>query len=226
MSIKLVVFDMAGTTVKDENYVGLAFQQAMKHSGYEIPLKDINPIMGYEKPLAIKMMLQVYEPNTALITEELIGVIHKDFVANMLHFYQTSDQILPLPQAEETFEALRSQGIKIGLDTGFSKDIADVIIERLNWADKVDVVVASDEVKNGRPYPDMIYKMMQQLDITDTAEIAKVGDTEVDINEGKNTGCKYVIGVTTGAFTRHELAPYQPTHIIDNVAEVLDIIAG
>ena len=67
---------------------------------------------------------------------------------------------------------------------------------------------------------------MQQLDITDTAEIAKVGDTEVDINEGKNTGCKYVIGVTTGAFTRHELAPYQPTHIIDNVAEVLDIIAG
>lgn len=225
MSIKLVVFDMAGTTVKDENYVGLAFQQAMKHFGYEIPLKDINPIMGYEKPLAIKMMLQVYEPNTALITEELIGVIHKDFVASMLHFYQTSDQILPLPQAEETFEALRSQGIKIGLDTGFSKDIADVIIERLNWADKVDVVVASDEVKNGRPYPDMIYKMMQQLDITDTAEIAKVGDTEVDINEGKNTGCKYVIGVTTGAFTRHELAPYRPTHIIDNVAEVLDIIA-
>lgn len=226
MAIKLVVFDMAGTTVKDENYVGYAFQQAMKNFGYEIPLKDINPIMGYEKPVAIKMMLQIHELNTALITETLIGAIHADFVANMLHFYRTSDQIVPLPQAEETFEALRSQGIRIGLDTGFSKNIADVIIERLNWADKVDVVVASDEVENGRPYPDMIQKMMQQLNITDVAEIAKVGDTEVDINEGKNTGCKYVIGVTTGSFTREELEPYQPTHIIDNVAQVLDIIAG
>ena len=226
MSIKLVVFDMAGTTVKDENYVGHAFQQAMKNFGYEIPLKDINPIMGYEKPVAIKMMLQLHELNTTLITEKLIGAIHDDFVANMLHFYRTSDQIVPLPHAEETFEALRSQGIKIGLDTGFSKNIADVIIERLNWAGKVDVVVASDEVENGRPYPDMIQKMMLQLNITDAAEIAKVGDTEVDINEGKNTGCKYVIGVTTGSFTREELEPYQPTHIIDNVAQVLDIIAG
>lgn len=226
MAIKLVVFDMAGTTVKDENYVGYAFRQAMKNFGYEIPLKDINPIMGYEKPVAIKMMLQIHELNTALITETLIGAIHADFVANMLHFYRTSDQIVPLPQAEETFEALRSQGIRIGLDTGFSKNIADVIIERLNWADKVDVVVASDEVENGRPYPDMIQKMMQQLNITDVAEIAKVGDTEVDINEGKNTGCKYVIGVTTGSFTREELEPYQPTHIIDNVAQVIDIIAG
>jgi phosphonatase-like hydrolase len=226
MSIKLVVFDMAGTTVKDENYVGLAFQKAMDSFGYQIPLKNINPIMGYEKPLAIKMMLEVHEPDQKKITEALIGNIHENFVANMLHFYHTSDQIVPLPHAEETFAALRNRGIKIGLDTGFSKNIADVIIERLNWADKVDVVVASDEVPNGRPYPDMIHKMMKQLNITDAAEIAKVGDTEVDVNEGKNTGCKYVIAVTTGAFTRAELEPCQPTHIIDNVAGVLDIIAG
>jgi len=226
MSIKLVVFDMAGTTVKDENYVGLAFQEAMASFGYEIPLKNINPIMGYEKPVAIKMMLEVFEADQDLITPILVKGIHDNFVANMLNFYRTSDQIVPLPHAEETFGALRSRGIKIGLDTGFSKDIADVIIERLNWADKVDVIVASDEVPNGRPYPDMIHKMMKQLNITDVAEIAKVGDTEVDVNEGKNTGCKYVIGVTTGAFTRAELEPYQPTHIIDHVGGVLDIITG
>lgn len=226
MSIKLVVFDMAGTTVKDENFVGLAFQQAMKNHGYEIPLKKINPIMGYEKPLAIKMMLEVYEPNAESITNELIQNIHSDFVGLMLQFYRTSDQIAPLPNAEETFQALRNQGIKIGLDTGFSKDIADLIIQRLSWSDKVDVVIASDEVANGRPYPDMIHKMMEQLDIVDVAQIAKVGDTEVDINEGKNTGCKYVIGITTGSFTRAELEPYQPTHIIDDLTQVLDIIAG
>jgi phosphoglycolate phosphatase-like HAD superfamily hydrolase len=47
----------------------------------------------------------------------------------------------------------------------------------------------------------------------------------VDINEGINAGCKYVIGITTGAFTRDELLPYKPTHIIDDIAEVIGIIA-
>lgn len=224
MPIQLVVFDMAGTTVKDENYVGLAFQKAMDNYQYQIPLQDINPIMGYEKPLAIKMMLEVHEPDQEKITEELIADIHHDFVENMLQFYRTSDQIKPLPNAEETFDALRQKGIRIGLDTGFSKNISDVIVERLDWKNKVDIVVASDEVSNGRPYPDMIEKMMRYLDITDAAQIAKVGDTEVDINEGKNAGCKYIIGITTGAFTREELLPYQPTHIIDDLAEVLSII--
>ena len=224
MSIKLVVFDMAGTTVKDENYVGLAFQQAMKNSGYMVDLENVNPIMGYEKPLAIKMMLETLEPDQQKINPEHIDAIHTDFVEIMLRFYRTSDQIQPLPNAEQTFLVLRQKGIKIGLDTGFSKNIADVIIERLNWGDKVDIVVASDEVPNGRPYPHMIKKMMEHFQMDNPEEVAKVGDTEVDINEGRNSGCKYVIGITTGSFTREELKPYQPTHIIDDIAEVITII--
>lgn len=58
MSIELVVFDMAGTTVRDKNFVGIAFQDAMKTAGYEIAIEDVNPLMGYEKPVAIKMMLR------------------------------------------------------------------------------------------------------------------------------------------------------------------------
>ena len=65
---------------------------------------------------------------------------------------------------------------------------------------------------------------MNEAGITDPQEVAKVGDTEVDVREGQNVGCKYVIGVTTGIFTREELEEYNPTHIIDNIAEVLDII--
>ncbi|HEY0244604.1 MAG TPA: HAD hydrolase-like protein, partial [Mucilaginibacter sp.] len=49
-------------------------------------------------------------------------------------------------------------------------------------------------------------------------------DTEVDVREGQNAGCKYIIGVTTGSFTRQELEPYNPTHIIDDIAHVTDII--
>lgn len=226
MSIELVVFDMAGTTVKDKNYVGIAFQNAMDHYGYPIAIENINPIMGYEKPLAIKMMLDKHEPDKSKITEQLVDDIHTEFVESMLKFYRASEDIVPLPNVERTFEILRDKGIKIALDTGFSRDIADVIMYRLGWEDKVDFLVASDEVPNGRPYPDMIEKIKNALEIKSSEVIAKVGDTEVDINEGINSGCKFVIGVTTGAFSREELLPYHPTHVIDDIAEVVEIITA
>jgi len=224
MSIKLVVFDMAGTTVSDENYVAQSFQQAMEEHGYHVKLEDVNPLMGYEKPLAIQMMLGKYETDAKKINEEIIDQIHTAFVNIMIDFYTHSDEIKPLPNVESTFEELRAMGIKIGLDTGFSKNIADLIISRLQWEDKIDVMVASDEVKNGRPYPDMINQIKTRLNIQPEDLVVKVGDTEVDINEGINAGCKYVVGVTTGAFTRSEMEPFHPTHIIDNISELIAII--
>jgi phosphonatase-like hydrolase len=225
MSIELVVFDMAGTTVKDKNFVGIAFQQAMLSQGYDIAIEDVNPLMGYEKPLAIRMMLETREADRAKITDMLVADIHKHFVDGMIRFYSTTREIGPLPHVEETFAALREEGVKIALNTGFSRDIADVIIGRLGWEDKIDCLVASDEVPYGRPYPDMINKIMQELNIASAENVAKVGDTEVDINEGINAGCKYVIGITTGAFTAAQLLPYKPTHIIEDIADVVAIIS-
>ena len=37
---------------------------------------------------------------------------------------------------------------------------------------------------------------MQRLGVLDAARVAKVGDTSVDLQEGKNAGCGLVIGVT------------------------------
>ena len=224
MLTELVVFDMAGTTVKDKNYVGIAFHEAMKSYGYEVAVEEINPIMGYEKPLAIRMMLEKHEIGKDRITDVLVNDIHSEFVERMINFYSTTNEIAPLPDVEETFAALKEDGIKIALNTGFSRDIADVIIGRLGWESKIDYLIASDEVEHGRPYPDMIRKIMAELDIDSPEKVVKVGDTEVDINEGINAGCKYVIGITTGAFTREELLPYKPTHIIDNISEVLNIV--
>jgi phosphonatase-like hydrolase len=222
MIVKLVVFDMAGTTVKDKNYVGIAFQLAMRSYGYEVAIEQINPIMGYEKPLAIRMMLERLQVEN--ITSEMVEQIHLAFVNLMKEFYLETDQLTALPHVEETFERLRGMGVKVALNTGFSRDIADIIIDRLGWGDKVDLLVASDEVPKGRPYPDMINKIMQQLGVESAGSVIKIGDTEVDVNEGLNAGCKYVIGVTTGAFTREELLKYQPTHIIDDIAEIFEIV--
>jgi phosphonatase-like hydrolase len=226
MPIKLVVFDLTGTTVKDDHDVSKAFQAALKKSNYDVPLEFIIPLIGYESSLAIRQILRLREHNDAKITSELVGKIHAEFIKQMIHHYQFDAGVEALPNVEETFAKLHSKGIQVGIDTGFPRDVANTIVNRLKWMEKglIDHVIGSDEVELGRPYPYMIQKLMHDGGIDKAKEVAKVGDTEVDVREGQNVGCRYVIGTTTGAFTRQQLEPYHPTHIIDDIAQVVDII--
>lgn len=224
MSLKLCVFDMAGTTVVDRQNVHAAFINAMADYGYNVSLEEVNPLMGYKKTTAIRQLLNIHEPDKEKITTMVVDLIHEAFEKYMVEFYATTPDLHALPFAEDLFVVLKERGIKVGLNTGFSRKVADVIVDRLGWKERnlFDYLVASDEVENGRPFPYMIQKMMTEAGVKEQ-EVAKVGDTEVDINEGHNTGCLYVIGVTTGAFTREELLPYKPTHIIDNLKELEQI---
>jgi phosphoglycolate phosphatase-like HAD superfamily hydrolase len=65
---------------------------------------------------------------------------------------------------------------------------------------------------------------MQRAGITDPKEVMKIGDTEVDVNEGRNAGCSLVIAVTTGAFTKMQLEEYHPDHIIDDLSQLPALI--
>ncbi|QXV67529.1 HAD-IA family hydrolase [Mucilaginibacter achroorhodeus] len=226
MPIKLVVFDMAGTTVADESGVMDTFKSSLAKYGYDVPLHEIAPLMGYEKKLAIRTMLERHEADPNKSTDKLVSAIHQYFVDTLVNHYRNATDLEALPNAEETLLYLREQGIKVGLNTGFSRIIADSIINNLKWRERglFDYMICSDEVPAGRPDPAMIHYIMKEAGVTNPAEVAKVGDTEVDINEGKNVGCKYIIAVTTGAFTREQLETYQPTHIIDNIADVVAIV--
>lgn len=224
-AIQLVVFDIAGTTVKDNGEITMAFQSALHEHGYDIPAEKVSLLMGYKKPEAIRMMLEEYEDDVSMITASYINTIHERFLKRMIDHYGNTEHLEPLPHAEELFAWLKERGVKVGLDTGFSSDITNVIINRLGWLKdgKIDAVVSSNEVQSGRPQPYMIQKIMQQCGVQDAAAVVKIGDTEVDVNEGKNAHCLYSIAVTTGAFTREQLAPYGPSFIIDSLDELIPI---
>ncbi|TXJ25834.1 MAG: HAD family hydrolase [Chitinophagaceae bacterium] len=221
MPIKLVVFDIAGTTVKDDDYVAHAFRNAFVKNGYDISLDQTYPYMGIKKIVAVNAMLAKLGGQSADA-----GTIYTDFTDEMMDFYTYNASVMPLPYAEEVFQQLKEKGIRIALNTGFPRIIADVIIDRLQWKDKgwVDDTIASDEVEHGRPQPLMIQELMLRASITDPQEVAKVGDTEVDVNEGRNAGCGLVVAVTTGAYTEEQLAAYDPDHIISSLSLLPNLI--
>jgi phosphonatase-like hydrolase len=223
MPVKLVVFDIAGTTVIDKNFVAAAFQKAFHNQDITLSAEEINPLMGYEKKLAIETML---ERSRIDPDQEMIETIYHDFVEEMVNFYEYSPDVKSAVGAEKIFRDLKEGFITIALNTGFPRNIADVIVNRFHWIEKglVDDYIASDEVKKGRPYPFMIEQLMYRAGIDDPLLVAKVGDTAVDIEEGKNVGCSYNIAVTTGAYKPTELESFQPTHIVNSLLEIPSIL--
>ena len=226
MAIKLAVFDMAGTTVEDKDFVADALVKAFEKQDLYINHKHANSKMGIPKPVAIRELLDdLFEDEPEQI-DALVNNIHNDFKSLMIEFYKTDKSVKGKVNAVRTMLALKNAGVKVALDTGFSRDIADVIIDRLGWdiQQVIDFSVTSDEVANGRPNPDLILRAMEIAGVNDPSEVAKVGDTVSDLGEGSAAGCKYVIGVTTGAQPRNVLEKAKHTHLVDDLYEVVHIL--
>ena len=226
MQIKLAVFDIAGTTVVDRGNINIAFREAFLTAGIHVSSEEVDTVMGYRKIEAIRMVIQKHAPD---LNEDsrIISDIHDVFEDSMVSFYENDDLLIPMPQAEYIFQELQRRNIKVALNTGFTRRITDTILEKLGWIDSllIDATICSDEVLEGRPYPYMIQHLMQELLIDSVEDVIKIGDTEVDIKEGRNAGCGIVIAVTTGAYSHEKLKLYHPDFIIDSLNELLPIIA-
>ena len=219
----LVVFDIAGTTVRDKGNIAEAFIDAFKQFGISVPIEEVNKVMGWRKKDAIVLLLGKFQGKADIQSEELVEEIHTAFIQNMISFYENDEDLQPLDYAEELFQQLRANNIKVALNTGFTKDITDVILRKLNWKEgqMIDFAVCSDEVPEGRPYPYMIQELMKRSEIIDAKQVVKVGDTEVDVQEGRNADCGLVIGITTRAYSKELLEQYQPDEIIDHLSNCL-----
>jgi phosphonatase-like hydrolase len=218
MRIDLVVFDMAGTTVQDDDSVNRCLRAALAAVGLTVTPAAVNEVMGQPKPEALRLLIERSPLRAALRGQ--VEAIHADFVARMYRFYQEDPSVREIPGASATFACLKQAGIGVALNTGFSREIVDVLLNRLGWqsGDLVDATVASDEVPRGRPHPDMIQHLIARLGIPDAGLVAKVGDTPVDLLEGQNAGCGMIVGVTRGTHSREQLEPYPHTHLIESVA--------
>ncbi len=225
MKIKLVVCDLAGTTIKDNQDVHKALQKAMLEFGIHISLEEANEVMGIPKPIAIRQLLST-KLSQLEVTEDFIQRIYEKFVSEMIWFYGHDPEFSEKEGVSETFLKLKLSGIKVVVDTGFDRRITNAILDRTGWVANglIDGSVASDEVANGRPHPDLIYKAMKLTGVTDAALVAKVGDTTSDLQEGTSAGCGLVIGVTTGAFSKEKLAREKHSHLISEIPELVGIL--
>jgi phosphonatase-like hydrolase len=221
--IKLVVFDMAGTTVDEDNVVYKTVRAAINAAGYQFSQEQVQEAgAGKEKSQAIRDVLAL---DGAAHSEKEVEAIFEDFKHRLSDAYATLD-VKEQPGASETFSKLRRHGIKVVLNTGYDRATAESLVEKIGWVigEDIDGLVTASDVTNGRPAPDMIHLAMRQSGLESSQAVAKIGDSAIDIEEGKNAGCGMTFGVTTGAQTESQLRSANPTYVVSSLAEMFELI--
>lgn len=204
--IKAVIFDWAGTTVDYGCFAPVhAFVKVFQDAGIEPTMAEVREPMGMLKWDHIRTMLEM--PRIKALWSEKYGEGPTDADADKLYegFEPTllgmlADYASPKPYVLETVKELRTKGIKIGSTTGYTDKMMKIVVEGAKQQGYAPECWFSPDAVGGkgRPHPDMVFKNMETLRVTDTSSIIKVGDTISDIKEGKSAGV-FTIGVLEGS---------------------------
>jgi phosphoglycolate phosphatase len=216
--IALVIFDLIGTTVEDHGQVSGAFTDALNEYDIQIDQERLQYLRGASKRQAIQMLV----PRESGYVEK-IDKIYVSFCEHLKGRY--SEDVGSVSGTEETFGWLRSQNVKIAINTGLDHRTTNVILAELNWSEgTVDTVVCGDDVLLGRPAPYMIFRCMENTGTFSVHRVVNVGDTMLDIEAAHNAGVRYNVGVLSGAHGREQLEQFKSTVLIDSIASLRAIL--
>jgi len=221
--IQLVVFDMAGTTVDENNVVYKTLRNAVQAQGFNCSLEHVLQVGGgQEKKQAIRDLLSGEGVAMANL-ESMVDTTYQQFTTMLKQAYHELE-VKPCPGSESVFAQLREKGIKVALNTGYQKETATSLLQKLGWreGEQIDLVVTASDVPNSRPAPDMILLAMEKLGIDQPEYVVKIGDTAIDVEEGQQAGCGLCFGVLGGAQNREQIARANPDGILEHLSELTE----
>ncbi len=217
--IRLVVLDMAGTTVADGGLVERAFAAAADAMGVSAGsaehaehLAHVRATMGESKISVFRHLFGTEE--RARQANSAFETAYGDLVASGL--------AAPVPGARESIEALLGGGRTVVLTTGFARVTQDALLDALGWRDLVPLTLCPADVGGrGRPYPDLVLEsLVRTRGADDVRQVAVVGDTAYDVLSGVRAGAGLVAGVRTGAHGDAEFRAAGATEVLDSVADL------
>ena len=235
--LRLVMFDMAGTTVRDNDEVLHCFAEACAQEGIHADRARLNALMGVSKLEVFQLLWREQTgPDTA--PDVIVQKANRTFqiFREILENYYRTHDVAPTDGALEVFDWLHARDIKIALNTGFYRTVTNIILNKLGWLAGLDAnyvggvgslinfSVSSDEVPLGRPEPFMIRKAMAVFGIDDPKQVVKIGDTPVDLAEGRNAGCALSLAVTNGTHSREELAMLDNDGLLRSLHELPGVL--
>ncbi|MGF6643756.1 MULTISPECIES: phosphonoacetaldehyde hydrolase [Paraburkholderia] len=251
--VKAVIFDWAGTVVDYGSLAPMgAFVETFEQFGVSITIDEARGPMGMAKRPHIAALMALPRVSQAWAdkygrapTERDIDAVYDVFVPKNIAVAASYSQVIP--GVAEVTTALRSEDIRIGTTTGYTREImAEITPGAAAQGFSPDSLVCTGDTPEGRPSPYMIYKTLPQLGVWLAKNAIKVDDTEVGIEEGINGGTWAVgVAVSGNAFGMAEadvkaLAPQEfaqrraaatqrlsnagAHYVVDSVADLMPVV--
>ena len=216
--VDLVIFDLGGTICDGiDEATGLGNIGPINTLKFSIKeVWGIDPDYDVILPhMATRKLDHLYKIlTTPSITEEFKikhgrEPTHEDAEKTFNTAFKRILEIDELPGRSEPFdgvidmlEGLRDKGIKIGINTGYYAKAVRIIMANFGHNHLIDADCGADEVSQARPWPYMLFKIMDDLGVADVHRVMKVGDVyPTDFLEGYNLG-GFSVGLTECGFSR------------------------
>jgi len=215
---RVAVLDMIGTTVQSGDEVALSFREAFTEVGATLTDEAISEIRGRSKTEAIALLVDRLFP-THEDRVALSSAVYADFQARLQRRYKT--ETLPVPGADRALRWLIDTDIRVVLTTGLDRGTADQLVSGLGWHTLgLAGVISGDDVRRGRPTPDLIHAAMNLVGERDPKAVLAAGDTVADLQAAAAAGVGWSVGVLGGAHAIDRLREHPHSVLLESISEL------
>ncbi len=211
--IKLIILDFDGTLGDTADLIIRTMQATIKELG--LPSRT-------DKECADMIGLRLIEiPNVLFPEAGDISELYASTYRRLFHKFNTDGAVVLYPNVMETLIELKKRGKTLTIASSRSHASLAEYIESLGLSDVISYILGANDVKEGKPNPEAIFKTLERFNFN-ADEAIMIGDTVFDINMGKNAGVM-TCGVTYGNGSRESLA--DSDWVIDDFGQLLELIA-
>jgi HAD superfamily hydrolase (TIGR01509 family) len=213
--IKAVIFDFDGVLVDSHGIINKLFTEiANKELGLNITEKEFadNPGIRFEH----RLMKINSDRKLNISAERIKDVIEK---GRLEYFSNKSDHVRLYPGIIELLEELKKAGIIICLGSNGGRRSIEKLMQKLGIKKYFSSIVTFDDVKNGKPHPEMFLKNADEMKLK-PEECIVVEDSIEGITAAHAAGMKVIaVATTTG---KEELK--DADIIIDNITKIIKLL--
>jgi phosphonatase-like hydrolase len=222
--VSLVCCDVVGAAAADGSIVERAFAEAIATQGvvvgtaaYVRSMVQFDRTRGWPPADVMRSLF----PEDEIRAQAAALAFERSFRAAVDRF-----GILPLPGVNEALAKLSAAGIKICLMSSLSRPALSLIVERLDWGQRADLVLCADDVARGFPWPDLILSAVLRLGIGDVRDVVVVTASEGGVLSAQRAGARLVVGVLSDVDDASRLRRAGATHLLADVGELPDLVTS
>ncbi|MFQ3670963.1 MAG: HAD family phosphatase [Verrucomicrobiia bacterium] len=185
-TIRAVVFDMDGVLIDAKEWHYEALNRALRHFGYTISRYDhLVTFDGLPTRTKLKMLSMEHGLPEAL--HEFLNALKQEYTMEIVHA-----KCKPTFQHEFALSKLKQAGYKLAVASNSVRRSVEVMMERSALAPYLDTMLSNEDVKHGKPAPDMYLAAAEKLGFP-PSQCLVVEDNPKGIEAAEKAGCPVLV---------------------------------